>query len=61
MKMNLSQKRVLESVRNTDAFYNNDLGFIFTVLRDNCVGDDDTREFLDMLVQILWERRRKEW
>ena len=43
-------------IREAESFDLNDMGFILTVLRDNCL-DEDTARYIDILVGELWERR----
>lgn len=54
--MNLSQKQVLDLIKNNDSFDLNDMGFLLTVLRDNCL-DEDLYKYMDLLIDELWERR----
>lgn len=56
MKRNLSQQRVFELIQTAETFDMNDMGFILTVVRDNCL-DEDTVHYLDVLLGELWERR----
>ena len=55
-KRTLSQQRVLELIREAEQFDLNDMGFVLTVIRDNCM-DEDTVYYLDVLVSELRERR----
>lgn len=54
--MNLSQKRVLDLIKREETFDMNDMGFILTVLRDNCL-DDDLYRYIEILLCELWEKR----
>lgn len=53
--MTISQEKVLDLIRDNDSFSCNNLGFILTVLRDNCC-DDDLHGYLDLLVKELYEK-----
>ena len=55
-KRTLSQQRVLELIQKAEQFDLNDMGFVLTVIRDNCM-DEDTVYYLDVLVSELRERR----
>lgn len=55
-KRTLSEKRVLELIQRADEFSLNDMGFILTVIRDNCL-DENMVSYLDILVGELWEKR----
>lgn len=55
-KMNLSQKRVMDLIQDAENFDLNDMGFVLTVLRDNCL-DESTVKYLEILIGELWERR----
>lgn len=55
-KLNLSQKRVLDLIKREETFDMNDMGFILTVLRDNCL-DDDLHRYIEILLGELWEKR----
>lgn len=54
--MNLSQKRVLELIKRAEMFDMNDIGFILTVLRDNCL-DEDLHRYISILLGELNEKR----
>lgn len=56
MRLNLSQKRVLDLIQREEIFDVNDMGFILTVLRDNCL-DDDLHRYIEILLGELWEKR----
>ena len=55
-KRTLSQQRVLERIQTENSFDLNDMGFILSVIRDNCM-DDDTVFYLEVLLGELMERR----
>ena len=55
-KRTLSQKRVLELIQTADKFDLNDMGFVLTVIRDNCM-DEDTVFYLEILLGELLEKR----
>lgn len=54
--MNLSQKQVLDLILKADTFDTNDMGFVLTVIRDNC-NDDELHKYIDILVGELWKKR----
>jgi len=54
--MNLSQKRVLDLIQKADTFDMNDMGFVLTVIRDNCI-DEELHRYIDILIGELWEKR----
>ena len=56
-KRTLSEKRVLELIQRAESFDLNDMGYVLTVIRDNCV-DEDTISYLEILIGELWERRK---
>lgn len=53
--MTVSQELVLYKLLNQDTFNINDIGFILTVIRDNCL-DDDLYDYIQFLLDELWER-----
>ena len=55
-KRTLSQQRVMELIQRADKFELNDMGFVLTVIRDNCL-DEDTVFYLEVLLGELRERR----
>lgn len=55
-KMNLSQKCVFDLIQKNESFDLNDMGFILTVLRDDCL-DDDLHRYIEILLGELWEKR----
>lgn len=55
MKLNLSQKCVLDLIQRNETFDVNDMGFILTVLRDDCL-DDDLYRYIEILLGELWEK-----
>lgn len=53
--MNLSQKRVLDLIKREKNFDIDDMAFILTILRNNCL-DDDLKRYIDILLGELKEK-----
>lgn len=54
--LTISEKIIIDDISEKEQFTDSELGFMFTTIRDNCTKDEHTKAYLQLLIDLIWQK-----